>query len=89
MTAMALQLTRLTSNIAIATGRLESSVWVRRKIVLLLLLYVQVSMSVFVSFMTELLNGPPPIRLVDGTTSHDGRVEIYIQVGSSLFVSLL
>ena len=41
----------------------------------------------FFLFMTELLNGPPPIRLVNGTTNHDGRVEIFIQVGSSLFVS--
>ncbi len=35
------------------------------------------------SLSSELLDGPPPIRLVDGETSHDGRVEIFIQVRHS------
>ena len=36
--------------------------------------------SITCFIIIELTNGPPPIRLIDGETSHDGRVEIYIQV---------
>ena len=36
--------------------------------------------SITCFIIIELTNGPPPIRLIDGETSHEGRVEIYIQV---------
>ena len=31
-------------------------------------------------------NGPPPIRLVGGSTSHEGRVEIFIEVSPKVFI---
>ena len=38
------------------------------------------------SLIIALPNGPPPIRLVGGSTSHEGRVEIFIEVSPKVFI---
>ena len=41
---------------------------------------VCVCLSIMNDLMVALSGGPPPIRLVDGTSSYEGRVEIFVEV---------